>query len=314
MDEWGDARSAARRYFEGPDSGDPVPELPEVEVTRRRIAPHLVGRQIRRVRTTRPSYFFVTSPARLRRVLAGRTAVGLERLGKYLLVVLDDGARLVLHLGMTGQLFSAGASSPRLLSATARASLAPEAQLRFRPDAHTHLCFEFADGGPEVYLRDTRKFGKVFWLAHGEKHPRLARLGTDALEVDGALLFAATRGRRVAIKNLLLDQSVLAGVGNIYADEALFLAGVRPMRSAARVTRAECDAIASGLRRVLARSIETGGSSISDYVAPDGRDGEYQSERRVYARRGEPCFTCGTPIARRVLGARSTHYCPRCQR
>ena len=291
-----------------------MPELPEVEVTRRRIAPHLVGRRIRRVRTTRPSYFFVTSPARLRRALAGRTAVGLERHGKYLLAPLDDGAQLVLHLGMTGQLFSAGATSPRLLSATARASLAPEEQPSFRPDAHTHLRFEFEDGGPEVYFRDTRKFGKVLWLAGGEAHPRLARLGTDALAVDGALLFAATRGRRVAIKSLLLDQSILAGVGNIYADEALFLAGVRPTRHAARVTRRECDAIARGLQQVLARSIETGGSSISDYVAPDGRDGEYQSERRVYARRGEPCAKCGTPIRRIVLGARGTHYCPRCQR
>ena len=291
-----------------------MPELPEVEVTRRRIAPHLVGRRIRRLRTTRPSYFFVTSPGRLRRALAGRTAVALERHGKYLLVALDDGARLVLHLGMTGQLFSAGAVSPRLLSATARASLAPEEQPSFRPDAHTHLRFEFEDGGPDVYLRDTRKFGKVLWLAGGEAHPRLARLGIDALEINGARLFAATRKRRVAIKNLLLDQSILAGVGNIYADEALFLARVRPTRSAARVTRRECDAIATGLHRVLERSIETGGSSISDYVAPDGRDGEYQSERRVYARRGEPCTACGARIARVVLGARSTHYCPRCQR
>ena len=303
-----------------------MPELPEVEVTRRRIAPHLLGRRIRRVRTTRPSYFFVTSPARLRRALTGRTAIGLERHGKYLLASLDDGARLVLHLGMTGQLFSAGATNPRLFSA--RAGLAPEEQPSFRPDAHTHLRFEFDDGGPDVYFRDTRKFGKVFWLAGGEAHPRLARLGTDALSVDGALLFAATRGRpksraasrrrakpsRVAIKSLLLDQSILAGVGNIYADEALFLAGVRPTRSAARVTRRECDAIARGLQRVLERSIETGGSSISDYVGPDGRDGEYQSERRVYARRGEPCSACGTPIERVVIGARSSHYCPRCQR
>jgi formamidopyrimidine-DNA glycosylase len=291
-----------------------VPELPEVEVTRRRIAPHLVGRRIERVRTTRPSYFFVTPPARLRRALAGRTVAGVDRLGKYLLATLDDGARLVLHLGMTGQLFAAGAASPRLLSATARAALAPEAQLRFRPDAHTHLCFEFADGGPEVYLRDTRKFGKVFWLAGGQAHPRLERLGVDALEVDGELVFCATRKRRVAIKNLLLDQSIIAGVGNIYADEALFLAGVRPTRAAARVTRSECDTIARGLQQVLRRSIETGGSSISDYVAPDGSDGEYQSERRVYARRGEPCHVCSTPIARVVLGARGTHYCPRCQR
>jgi formamidopyrimidine-DNA glycosylase len=118
----------------------------------------------------------------------------------------------------------------------------------------------------------------------------------------------------VAIKNLLLDQAALAGVGNIYADEALFLAKVRPTRSAARVTRSECDAIAAGLQYVLRRSIETGGSSISDYIAPDGSDGEYQSERQVYARRGEPCAVCGKAIARVVLGARSTHYCPRCQK
>src|SRR5262249_16088896 len=202
----------------GRSSGGPVPELPEVEVTRRRIAPHLVGRRIRRVRTTRPSYFFVTSPARLRRALAGRTAVALARHGKYLLAELDDGARLVLHLGMTGQLFSEGAKSPRLFSA--RASLAPGQQPNFRPDAHTHLCFEFEDGGPEVYLRDTRKFGKVLWLAGGEAHPRLARLGIDALEMDGARLFAATRKRRVALKNPLLDQSIPAGAGNIYPDGA----------------------------------------------------------------------------------------------
>jgi formamidopyrimidine-DNA glycosylase len=116
------------------------------------------------------------------------------------------------------------------------------------------------------------------------------------------------------VKNLLLDQSVLAGVGNIYADEALFGAGVRPTRPAGRVTRAECKRIADALRRVLLRSIETGGSSISDYIAPDGADGAYQDERRVYARTGEPCPSCFTPVKRIVLGQRSAHYCPRCQR
>lgn len=291
-----------------------MPELPEVEVTRRRIAPHLVGRQIARVRTTPPSYFFVTAPDRLRKRLTGRDVVALHRRGKYLLAELDDASSLLLHLGMTGQLFPAGASSLRLLSATSRAALAPEDQVRFDPDAHTHLRFEFADDGPEVYFRDVRKFGKVAWIAPGETHPRLARLGRDALEVDGPHLFAATRKRAVAIKSLLLDQAVLAGVGNIYADESLFLAGVRPGRRAGRVTRKECDAIADGLRHVLQRSIETGGSSISDYVAPDGSDGAYQRERRVYARKGEPCSTCETPIKRIVLGQRGTHYCPRCQR
>jgi formamidopyrimidine-DNA glycosylase len=290
-----------------------MPELPEVEVTRRRIEPLLVGRCIRSVRTTRASYVFLTPPARLRRGLAGRTVRGLGRRGKYLLADLDDGARLVVHLGMTGQLFSSGATSVRLLSAAARSALAPEQQVRFRPDAHTHLSLAFEDGGDEVYLRDVRKFGKLLLLGEGEMHPRLDKLGVDALELSGEHVFAATRRRLVAIKSLLLDQGVVAGVGNIYADEALFLAGVRPGRRAGRVTRRESDAIAAAIRRVLCRSIETGGSSISDYVAPDGSDGSYQSERRVYARGGEPCLVCGTAIRRRVIGQRSSHYCPACQ-
>ncbi|MGH0029006.1 MAG: bifunctional DNA-formamidopyrimidine glycosylase/DNA-(apurinic or apyrimidinic site) lyase [Myxococcota bacterium] len=291
-----------------------MPELPEVEVTRRRIEPLLVGRRIRRVRTTADSYFFVTPPDRLRRGLRGRRVEALSRQGKYLIAGLDGGSRLVVHLGMTGQLFAAGATSLRLLSSTGRQALAPEEQPAFRPDAHTHLRLSFEDEGEEVYLRDVRKFGKVLLLAPGIAHPRLARLGPDALDVSGEHLFAATRKRQVAVKGLLLDQSVLAGVGNIYADEALFLSGVRPSRRAARVTRKECDAIAQGLRRVLERSIETGGSSISVYVAPDGSDGAYQSERRVYARRGEACRRCGGTIRRIVIGQRGTHFCPGCQK
>jgi formamidopyrimidine-DNA glycosylase len=290
-----------------------MPELPEVEVTRQRIAPLLVGRRIERVHTTAPSYFFLTRPERLRRALSGRTVGALERRGKYLLAELDDRSRLLLHLGMTGQLFAAGASSLRLLSAARRAALAPEEQASFRPDAHTHLRLSFADGGAEVFFRDVRKFGKVLWLRDGERHPRLERLGVDALGVTGELLFDATRGRQAAIKSALLDQALIAGVGNIYADEALFLAGVRPGRRAGKVTRSECLALAAAIRRVLRRSIETGGSSISDYVAPDGQDGAYQSERRVYARAGEPCSVCGTKIRRSVIGQRGTHHCPRCQ-
>src|SRR5690606_9820272 len=154
----------------------------------------------------------------------------------------------------------------------------PEGQAlcALRPDEHTHLRLRFADGGPEVWMRDARKFGKVLWLAAGRSDPRLDRLGPDALEADGAALFAASRGRR-------------------------FGAGVRPPRAAGRVTRAEWERIAAALRRVLARSIETGGSSISDYVAPDGRDGAYQDERRVYDRAGAPCRACGAPIRRCVI-------------
>ena len=291
-----------------------MPELPEVEVTRRQIAPLLIGRRIRRVATTADSYLFLTRPERLRRCLAGRSVAGLARHGKYLVAELDDGSRLVVHLGMTGQLFARGAASVRLLSATARASLQPEEQRGFEPDPHTHLRLHFDDGGPEVYLRDVRKFGKVMLLARGESHPRLDRLGVDALAVSGEALFAATRGRRVAVKSLLLDQAVLTGVGNIYADEALHRAGVRPTRPAGRVTRRECDALAEAIRAILMRSIETGGSSIRDYVAPDGSDGTFQDERRVYARKGEPCVVCGTSIRRRVVAQRGSHYCPRCQR
>jgi formamidopyrimidine-DNA glycosylase len=291
-----------------------VPELPEVEVTRRRIAPFLVGRRIRAVTTTADSYLFLTPPDRLRRRLTGRQVESLDRHGKYLTASLDDGARLVIHLGMTGQLFCAAATSVRLLSVTARQALTPEDQQRFRPDAHTHFRLAFEDAGPEVYLRDVRKFGKVLLLEPGEAHSRLDRLGPDALDVRGETLFRASRKRRVPIKQLLLDQSLLAGVGNIYADEALFLAGVRPGRRAERVTRRECDRLAEAVGRVLRRSIETGGSSIRDYVAPDGADGSYQLERHVYARTGEPCFRCGSPIRRKVIAQRGSHYCPACQK
>jgi len=292
----------------------PMPELPEVETTRRLIAPLLEGRRIASLDTTPDSYFFLTPTRDLRRRLRGKTVARLTRLGKYLIADTREGERLVIHLGMTGQLFASTATSVRLLSATARASLAPEEQKGFEPDLHTHLHLRFEDGGPEVFMRDVRKFGKVMLLAPGQSHPRLERLGPDALLVTGDLLFAASRKRRSAIKALLLDQSVIAGVGNIYADEALFHAGVRPGRAAGSIRRSEAEAIAAALTKVLMRSIETGGSSISDYVAPDGRDGGYQDERRVYARAGEACFECGTEIRRKVVAQRSTHYCPSCQR
>ncbi len=289
-----------------------MPELPEVEATRRLLAPQLVGRTIAELVTSRPSYFFLTPPARLRRELPGRAVVALDRHGKYLLASLDDGRRLLLHLGMTGQLFVAGAASPRLL-AGASATLPPEAQPAFTPDEHTHLQLRFADGGPAVIFRDVRKFGKVKLLAAGASDPRLARLGPDALGVEGAHLHAALRGRRAPVKALLLDQSLLAGVGNIYADEALHRAGVRPRRAAGRLSRRECDALALAIRELLALAVEAGGSTLSDFVLPDGSDGGYQEEHRVYGRAGEPCLACGAAIRHQWIAARSSHYCPRCQ-
>jgi len=291
-----------------------MPELPEVETTRRLIAPLLVGLRIEKVETTPASYFFLTPPKELRLALEGRRVERLERVGKYLVAGLDGGARLLLHLGMTGQLFSSAAASPRLLSAAARATLSPEAQRVFEPDRHTHLRLTMEGNGPRIYFRDVRKFGKVQFLEPGEANSRLDRLGPDALTITGELLYRASRRRRIAIKSLLLDQKIAAGVGNIYADEALFLAGVRPGRAARRMTHRECEAIAASLRSVLERSIETGGSSISDYIAPDGSDGGYQDERKVYARTGEPCLSCQTPITRKRIGQRSSHYCARCQK
>ena len=175
-----------------------MPELPEVEITRRRIAPLLLGRRIADVHTTADSYFFLTPPAELARGLEGREIRSVYRRGKYLLAELCDGQHLLLHLGMSGQLFADGASSIRLLSATTRAALAPDEQPGFEPDVHTHLRLSFADGGSEVLFRDVRKFGKVRLLAPGESDPRLDKLGVDALEVTGEDLHAGTRRAGIA--------------------------------------------------------------------------------------------------------------------
>lgn len=291
-----------------------MPELPEVEVTRRRIRRLLVGRTIAELVTTEPSYFFLTRPRKLRAALVGRTVQKLDRHGKYLLARLDGGATLLLHLGMTGQLFGEGARSLRLLRAPDRRSAAALRPRGFSPDEHTHLQFVFGDGGPRVFFRDVRKFGKVLLVEAGRSDPRLDKLGIDALRAVGSQLFEAARVRKIPIKSLLLDQSVIAGIGNIYADEALFLARVGPERVSRRVSLAECDAIVGSARTVMRRSIATGGSSISDYVNPDGMDGGYQNERRVYAREHEPCLRCGTPIRRIVIAQRSSHFCPACQK
>jgi formamidopyrimidine-DNA glycosylase len=288
-----------------------LPELPEVEVTRRSIEKVLVGRTILKVVTTRPSYFFLTSPEKLKKVLSGRRAVALDRHGKYLMLRLDDESSLLLHLGMTGQLIASGVQSPRLVAGKRRAEHRGQA---FEPDEHTHLALELSGKGPTLFFRDVRKFGKVAWFPPGKANPRLEKLGVDALSATGAELYEAARVRKIPIKSLLLDQAVLAGIGNIYADEALFLAGVRPTRPARRVSREECESLVRASQKVMLRSIETGGSSISDYVRPDGSDGGYQNERRVYAREGEPCSRCRSAIVRIVIGQRSAHYCPSCQR
>ncbi len=297
-----------------------MPELPEVEVVRRHIEPWLLQRKISRVRTTPASYFFLTPPAKLARRLQGRSVNTLTRHGKYLIANLDDGSRLVLHLGMTGQLFVECARSSRSVAAVKHAPHKSQPSERdvssgSRPqaDLHTHLQIEFADAGPKVFFRDVRKFGKALWLAPKETDSRITRLGVDALQITAEVLQAATYARSTAIKSLLLDQTVLAGVGNIYADEALFAARINPRRAAKSLTQAECRKLAKAIRRVLECALRRGGSSIRDYVHPDGEGGRYQTQHKVYRRQGKPCRRCQTPIRRVVLGQRSTHFCPLCQ-
>jgi formamidopyrimidine-DNA glycosylase len=290
-----------------------MPELPEVELVARSLRPMLLGRSILRVTTTRPSHFFLTSPATLRRRLPGETLTTLERTGKYLIVGLSSGARLLLHLGMTGQLILEGAINRRLTLRDQRPRTACGPHARFVPDRHTHLTIEFTDRRSPVYFRDTRKFGKVRLLAPEQSDPRLDKLGPDALGVTAQILFSASRKRRVKVKSLLLDQTVTAGIGNIYADESLFLAKIHPERPASRLDHADCAALARSVRRVLLHSISVGGSSIDDFVHPDGSDGSFQQRFSVYGREGEPCRKCKTAIERVVIGQRSSHFCPKCQ-
>ncbi|OQX68354.1 MAG: DNA-formamidopyrimidine glycosylase [Sorangiineae bacterium NIC37A_2] len=268
-----------------------MPELPEVEVTRRQIARVLVGRRIETVWVASPSYFFVTPPAQLKKVLLGRVVKELGRTGKYLHAELDDASSLVVHLGMTGQWSAAGLS---------------------RSD---HIQFRLGlDSGTELVFRDVRKFGKVEWVRPGGSSARLARLGPDALEIGLGPFYERLQSRAIPMKSALLDQSILAGVGNIYADEALYQARIVPTRRARDVTRAEAATLLRAIRSILRASIRGGGSTINDYLQPDGELGGFQNWHKVYGKGGAPCPRCKTVLSRVVLGGRSTHFCARCQR
>ncbi len=289
-----------------------MPELPEVEVTRRRIAPLLCGREIEAVTAAPASGFFLTPPATLRRRLVGRRVLALARRGKYLVGELDDGSRLLLHLGMTGQLLAASAASPRLHRVQDRHAPAG-APTPAGDGEHVHLRLRFRDGGEEVRFRDPRRFGRVQWLPAGAASPRLARLGVDALDATPEQLRAALARRRAPIKALLLDQSLLAGVGNIYADEALFRAGIHPLRRAGALTREQCDVLAGTVRDALEAGLAAGGATIDDFRHPDGVRGTFQDDFLVHRREGEDCPRCGGEIVKFVVAGRGTYVCERCQ-
>jgi len=269
-----------------------MPELPELEVTRRGIAPHVEGRTIAAV-TVREARLRWRVP-RAVRTLAGRTVRAVQRRGKYLL--LDcGGGHLILHLGMSGSL--------RLVPAGTA------------PGKHDHVDLDF--GKQILRLRDPRRFGAVLWTSEPpDAHPLIRHLGLEPLTraLDGKRLHALARKSRVQIKPFLMDGRRVVGVGNIYASESLFLAGINPRVRASRLSLERCARLAQAIKRTLRAAIRAGGSSLRDYVGGDGAQGCFQRRALVYGREGEACRRCGTVIRRLVQGQRATYYCPRCQR
>jgi len=263
-----------------------VPELPEVETVVRSIRP-LVGRRIAAAEFRNLRVLRGGDPDRMAARLAGRRISGVKRYGKFIVATLDDGSYLMIHLGMTGKLLLGGPAGK-----------------------HTHAILTF-DRGVLLY-DDSRQFGAIEF--HEQFPKRVARLGPEPLEVTFEDFAAAMEGRKVAIKSLLLNQTFLRGVGNIYADEALFRAGIHPQARAGRIRRDRARRLWQSVREVLSEAIEAGGSSISDYVDAEGRKGFFQFSHRVYGRTGEECVVCGTGIKRVVIGQRSSHFCPKCQK
>lgn len=273
-----------------------MPELPEVETIVADLRPCLVGTRISRVRLLFPSIVRHPDPTAFVAGAEGRPVESLARRGKYILAGLDGGILLVVHLGMTGQLTLV---EPEL-------ALAP----------HTHACFELSCGR-QLRYRDPRRFGRLLLGTEEElvAARKLPRLGPDPLsaEFTWPLLRARLKGRRASLKALLLDQAVLAGVGNIYADESCFLARVRPDRPGGELSAAAARRLHGALRHTLELGIRNRGSSISDYVDGLGKAGRQQEELLVYGRGGLPCSRCGRVLRQVRLAGRSTVFCPRCQ-
>lgn len=277
-----------------------MPELPEVETCRSQIAPFLIGRKIGAVKLASRNYAFLSAPAAIRKAAVGAVVTAVRRHGKYLLVDLSPALAqaptrcLLIHLGMTGQLFVTESA----------------------PTNHVHMQWSLEGVVQALVFRDPRKFGKLKLLVSGKEYEdeRLARLGPDALTLTAERLYECSRKRRGSIKGLLLDQSMCAGIGNIYADEALFAAGIRPTRIAGILTRQDCERLACSVVAILHEAVAQGGSSISDYLKPDGTPGYFQRSHAVYGRDGEACRNCGSTVRKVIVAQRGTHYCPVCQK
>ncbi|MFN0011958.1 MAG: bifunctional DNA-formamidopyrimidine glycosylase/DNA-(apurinic or apyrimidinic site) lyase [Phycisphaerales bacterium] len=273
-----------------------MPELPEVEHVRRSLLPHLLGERIAAVLVRRASV--VKGPRTPKALLAGALIARIDRRGKQMALVAADGRVLVIHLGMSGQ----------VLCDDGVATLPP----------HVHIVWT-TQRGTRVLFRDPRRFGGVWPLAGLDAlQRRWVALGPDGLDTPASAvataLVEACRGSRRAVKAALLDQHVLAGVGNIYADEACFLAGIRPTRRAQRLKPGEAVGLARALRSVLAAAVAAGGSSLRDYVDADGRAGEFVAQHAVYGRGGLACVRCGGRLRQTVIAQRTTVFCPTCQR
>jgi formamidopyrimidine-DNA glycosylase len=274
-----------------------MPELPEVEVTRRALAPHVEGRPVRRV-VVRDGRLRWPVPTHLPRLMSGQTVEQLDRRGKYLLWRLAAGT-LISHLGMSGSW---------------------RVHLQTPPPAGAHDHVDLVFDGCVLRLTDPRRFGALLWHARDDgdisRHALLAHLGVEPFDprFDGALLYAATRGRSASIKQVLLAADIVVGVGNIYASESLYRAGINPKLPARRLGRARCEQLVLAVREVLAEAIRVGGSTLRDFIGAEGAEGYFMLEAGVYDRAGQPCRVCRTPIRRVVQGQRATYYCPRCQR
>ena len=272
-----------------------MPELPEVETTLRGLAPHLLGRKIVSV-TIRNPHLRWPIPENLSGLLSGLTIHSLARRAKYLLIECGAGT-LILHLGMSGSL--------RILPADTAV------------EKHDHFDLLLA-GGMLMRLRDPRRFGAVLWHegVSAACHPLLAHLGPEPLEndFDGDYLYRATRKRSAAIKLVIMDNHIVVGVGNIYANEALYRSDIRPQLPADKLSKARCVRLVRTIRETLSEAIALGGSSLRDFVHTDGKPGYFQQHYWVYGRAGEACHSCGTPIKQIKQGQRSSFYCPGCQK
>jgi len=270
-----------------------MPELPEVETTRRGIEPSVVSRIISQIVVREPRLRWRV-PKELPTEAAGQHVRELRRRAKYLLFDLERGT-MILHLGMSGSL--------RVMPATTA------------PVTHDHVDIVL-DSGLCLRFNDPRRFGSLLWTTDDPlTHPLLRSLAPEPLsdEFDADYLIRAAKGRSVAIKQLLMNSQVVVGVGNIYASEALFHAGIRPRRSAARIKRSEFEALVKSIKQVLRAAIREGGTTLRDYVNPQGMPGYFRQKLFVYERTGEPCRVCKTPVRHFVQGQRSTYFCPSCQ-